>query len=348
MFDIFHDAPFTKAFVIAALATAITGCGGGSSSSSDSSGPQVSPIPAQEDEASTAGQIDVADYGSGVMDEAALESIVTESYRILTEIAWSNTRYVELIDVVAESDLGEEIARDAIDLSAFLCPGGGQGTLSFDNGRPREAEDGFLVFSAGDRFTLAYNSCEFSGYEDPLMQEGSATTTVEAGFHDAFGEFVSLNGTVSTVYNAVGLRNGNETLSYRNGDIRRGIENGSDVFIKGSSLKVQTPTQPALAFALQDYELQLIETGDSSIVREWTMSAPSSFGLGIGETGEIYQARLDNVVLSESASWLTAGSYTLLTDSRTLEITIENGFLNYQADLDGDGSSDIAASVAQP
>ncbi|MCK7546067.1 hypothetical protein MLC59_18070 [Marinobacter bryozoorum] len=343
-----HYVPASRIFAVAALAFAIAGCGSGGSSGSDNGDEQAAPTPDQGSETPTSGKIQVADYEPGAMAEASLESIVTESYRILKEIAWSNSQYVDVIDVVGESDLGERLALDTLDASQFLCPQGGEAILSFDNGRPRESEDGFMIFSAGDRFTLSHDSCEEPGAQGPIVQEGSTTTTVVDGRYGAFDDFASLNGTVSITYSGVGLHDKNETLSYMEGDVRRSIANGSDVHIQGTSLKVKTPTWSVLAYALQDYDIQLIEIGNSTFFREWEVRAPTSFGLGLGQAGEIYQASLNGVVLSELDSELSAGSYTLQAENRSLEVTIDSEFLSYQADLDGDGSSDIAASVPRP
>ncbi|MCK0164744.1 hypothetical protein [Marinobacter sp. S6332] len=328
---------------LAALTVALAGCGGSSGGNGEVTTPDNST--GSGTTSPETNSINIPDYVQGTLNEATLDSVALSSYFALNEIVRSNVSYLEFIEPVAESDLGSPISQSSINFGSALCPLGGTQSIIFDYGRPRQTSESVLVFSAGNTFTFSYESCKIEGSQGVLIQEGSTTATVETGYYDSFDEFLSLSGSISLEHRSVGIHDGSQTLAYTDGDITRSIQNGSDVSINGTSLKVKPPRYSAPGYALENYTLKIEETGASPYIREWTMNAPEAFGLGLGETGELFQTIISDLIYSESGSELTAGSYSLKTPERTLEITIEDGFLSYEADLDGDNVSDISATV---
>ncbi len=230
-----------------------------------------------------------------------------------------------------------------------MCDLGGRTELIIENGQLEVDPDSFTYFGAGDKFRIEREACASTQLRSPYKLHGSVTTEVVSGYYDWFDHFSALNSETLQVFDKYGIASADTADSYIHGDINLKLSEGTQISLKGASLKARTSGVNRFEYYLGDYHLVINKVeGLPSYQAAWSMMAAEPFQLGLGSAGLVYDAEITSGIVYDS--WLGGvqdGSYTLRRGGRALQVEIFSNHLTYKLDLDQDGVFEIESMLNQ-
>lgn len=330
------------------FALGISACGGGGSSEPN---PPAETNNGSQPNASTTGHAPaIRSYNTGEITESNAVSLVKESIGILSRIDEDFADYLEELEPVDPRELTQhDVPGNTISLTEFMCDLGGRTDLIIENGQMEIDPDSFTYFGAGDKFRIEREACASTQLRSPYKFHGSVTTEVVSGYYDWFDHFSALNSETFQVFEKYGIASADSTDSYIHGDINLKLSEGTQISLKGASLRARTSGAYRVEYYLGDYHLTINRVeGLPSYQTAWSMTADAPFQLGLGSEGLVFNAEINSGIVYDS--WLgdvQDGSYTLRSGGVVLQVEIFSSHLTYKLDLDQDGIFEIESMLNQ-